>query len=143
MNQKSTSLLFNPTFELELFDTVRTVRTSKNCLIIGHGDQHSYLYYLHKGCVNQILDANELQLPGDRLKISSVKKGTLFGLATFDGSVSESQFVAASPCVLYRNKTEELLVDFDRMQVQARGLLEKNWVRQQLQLISCMTDVCQ
>ena len=26
------------------------------------------------------------------------------------------------------------------MQVQARGLLEKNWVRQKLKLISCVTD---
>jgi CRP-like cAMP-binding protein len=137
MNQKTQILLFNRTVELELFDTVHT---PKNCVIIGHGDPHSYLYYLYQGRVHQILNASEMQLPVDRLKISSVKKGTLFGLATLDGSVSESQFVAASPCVLYRIKTEELLVHFDRMQVQACGLLEKSWVRQQLKLISCMTD---
>lgn len=85
-------------YELESLDLFEEVSCKNWDTIITQGQPGGTLYMLRSGSVN-IEDNNK----GNRVRITSLGEGTMFGeLTFFNGEDATAEVMAAEPCVVYR-----------------------------------------
>ena len=109
-------------------------------MIISQGAPLDYLYIIREGRIHQAVDTDGLALPGRWLKLRTIKSASVVGEGVLS-EPSDTQYIAATDCMLYRIPKETFITHLDCNEVRARSLMLKRWVSKQLQLIQFMDDM--
>jgi CRP-like cAMP-binding protein len=104
-----------------------TCHAKKDSVIISQGAPLDYLYILREGRIHQAVDTDGLALPGRWLKLRTIKSASMVGEGVLS-EPSDTQFTAATDCMLYRIPKETFITHLDCNQVRARSLMLNKWV---------------